>query len=59
MAEAFLVLGDEEPAVQSLRVADALGPPADATLRERREALRARLSRAPALTTGSPEIVRP
>ena len=58
VAEAFLVLGDEEPAVQSLRVADALGPPADATLRGRREALRARL-RVPALTTGSPEIVRP
>jgi hypothetical protein len=59
VAEAFAALGDEEPAVESLRVADALAPPADAALRGRRDALRARLSRAPALTTESPETVRP
>ena len=59
VAEAFAALGDEEPAVQSLRVADTLDPPADAAPRGRREALRARLSRAPALTTGSPETARP
>jgi hypothetical protein len=59
VAEAFAALGDEEPVVQSLRVADELGPPADAPRRGRREALRARLSRAPALTIGSPGTARP
>jgi hypothetical protein len=59
VAEAFAALGDEEPAAQSLRVADALSPPADAALRDRREALRARLSRTPSETTGAPETARP
>ena len=59
VAEAFLALGDEEPAEQSLRVADALGPPADPALRARRQALRERLSRTPAQTTGPPETAGP
>ena len=59
VAEAFAALGDREAATQSLRIADALDPPADAALRNRRWALRARLSRASPLTTGSPETVRP
>ncbi len=59
VAEAFAALGDAEPAAQSLRIADALDPPTDAALRNRRWVLRARLSRAPVLTTDSPETVRP
>ena len=59
VAEAFAALGDEEPAAQSLRVADAISGPADADLEARQEALRARLSRVPALTTGAPEPARP
>jgi hypothetical protein len=59
VAEAFAALGDEETAVQSLRVADELGPPADATLRGRREALRAGLAQASAPTRGFRETVRP
>jgi hypothetical protein len=58
VAEAFLALGDHEPAMQSLRVADALGPPDDAALRDRLEAVRERLSRVPALTTGSSDSRR-
>jgi hypothetical protein len=58
VAEAFLALGDDELAVQSLRVADALGPPADAALQGRRQALRERLSRG-SLTTGFPEAAGP
>ena len=59
VAEAFAALGDEEPAAQSLRVADAISAPADADLEARRETLRARLSRAPTLTTGASEPARP
>jgi hypothetical protein len=59
VAEAFAALGDQEPAAQSLRVADALGAPADAALRVRRQALRERLSRGPAITSGLPETDRP
>jgi hypothetical protein len=58
VAEAFAALGDEEPALQSLRVSDALGSPADAALQGRRQALRERLSRG-SITTGFPEAAGP